>query len=799
MFFAFTFFANAQIVNIPDFNFKAALLSANPSNTIASTETSSFGYSCNNYHTIDTNNDGEIQVSEAILIKFLNINDLNISDLTGITAFTNLQFLNCWGNQLTNLDLSQNINLKHLACFQNQLVNINLYQNNNLETLRCEFNELTNIDISQNSSLLDLNCSNNQLTAIDVTNNFNLSQFFCDENLLTNLNVTQNPNLTNISCTNNLLTSLNLAQNTLLEYLYCSNNQLTNLDVSHNAVVTEIVCGNNLFTNLDLSQNELLFNFNCENSQISTLDFSNNFNLAEVIINDNALLSNLNLKNGSDSWVEFSNCPMLEFICADETELLNIQLEIDNNGYLNCHVNSYCSFTPGGTFYSMEGNTKLDSNFNGCDANDIVFPNLKFNISDGINSGTFIANSSGDYYLPFQAGTYTVTPVLENPTYYLVTPQNIIVDFPTQNSQQDVDFCVNIIPHSDIEVTLIPLNAARPGFNAHYKMVYKNKGNQIENGTVTFTYFQEDALDFVSATPVFDNQNTISVTSIYTWNYTNLQPFETREILVTINLNSPMETPPLNAGDIISIEAQVFTTNTDENLNDNYAAIRQNVVNSFDPNDKTCLEGEIIEPSMVGEYVHYVIRFENTGTYPAENIVVKDMIDTSKFDISTLVPLHGSHEFYTRIKDNKVEFIFENINLDFDDATNDGYVAFKIKTKPTLTVGQSFSNNANIYFDYNFPITTNTYTTTIQALANPSFAFENEFVLYPNPASSTLSIQAKNQMTIQSVEVYNLIGQLVIAVPNATQIIDVTSLETGTYFIKVNTEKGNAVSKFVKE
>jgi hypothetical protein len=100
-----------------------------------------------------------------------------------------------------------------------------------------------------------------------------------------------------------------------------------------------------------------------------------------------------------------------------------------------------------------------------------------------------------------------------------------------------------------------------------------------------------------------------------------------------------------------------------------------------------------------------MIRFENKGTAEAQNVVVKDMIDTSKFDVSSLVVTQGSHPFVTRITEtNKVEFIFENINLPFDDATNDGYVAFKIKTKPSLVVGDSFSNTASIYFDYNFPI-----------------------------------------------------------------------------------------------
>ena len=93
------FFGNAQIVNIPDSNFKAMLLSANPSNFIASTElptylSSNDSWTVSNYHVIDTNGDGEIQVIEAQSIKYLTIaGDTTISDLTGIQAFINLHSL----------------------------------------------------------------------------------------------------------------------------------------------------------------------------------------------------------------------------------------------------------------------------------------------------------------------------------------------------------------------------------------------------------------------------------------------------------------------------------------------------------------------------------------------------------------------------------------------------------------------------------------------------------------------------------------------------------------------------------
>ena len=133
-----------------------------------------------------------------------------------------------------------------------------------------------------------------------------------------------------------------------------------------------------------------------------------------------------------------------------------------------------------------------------------------------------------------------------------------------------------------------------------------------------------------------------------TWNFSNLAPFETRVIDVLLNLNSPTEVPSLNAGDILNYSATI-TGLTDETPTDNTSILNQTVVNALDPNYKTCTEGATVAPNTVGNYVHYMIGFENTGTANAQNIVVKDMIDTTKYDITTLVPIKGSADFKTLI------------------------------------------------------------------------------------------------------------------------------------------------------
>jgi hypothetical protein len=271
----------------------------------------------------------------------------------------------------------------------------------------------------------------------------------------------------------------------------------------------------------------------------------------------------------------------------------------------------------------------------------------------------------------------------------------------------------------------------------------------------------------------------------------------------TMTLNTPTQaTNPLNGGDILTFTGTVTGTGADAMPADNVMVFDQTVVNSYDPNDKTCLEGKTIDPSDVGEYVHYMIRFENTGTASAVNIVVKDEIDLSQFDITTLIPLGGSHDYYTRIREgNVVEFIHEDINLDFNDATNDGHVLFKIKTLNTLVTGDTFDNTAEIYFDFNFPIVTNTETVTVQSTASIYEATDASIAVYPNPTSSLLNITSENG--IQNVTVMNINGRLLsqyqFTSNQLAQQIDVSNLGTGMYFVTIVSDLGSSTQKVVVE
>ena len=847
---------NAQIINIPDANFKAKLLAASPTQPIAYNAEST-------PIKIDTNNDGEIQVSEALLVWKLNVQGVfnPISNLTGIASFMNLRILFCNNNSLTSLDLGALLNLENLECLDNNLVSLNVSGLTHLQHLKCNMNQINYLDTSTLSALITLDCSQNLIPELDLASSLALGKLNFTQNAVQAIDLNLLTNLTSLDCGLNQLTTLDVTDLTLLEFLNFSSNQIPSIDLSNSLNLIDLTCENNLIETLDLSGLTHLTVLQCSNNQLSALDVSglNNLltltcslnpiatldvsNLAQLqflaisftpiasidltnlvslteLDSENTLLTTIDLshspnlyslyadnnpletlfiKTGSTNELAdlfFAGNPNLQYICTDENKIAQFQNSITTYGYTNCHVNSYCSFNPGGDFYTIQGNNKYDENNTGCDASDINYPNLKLAFSDGTNIGSLISDGTGDYHYDVQAGTQTITPIVENPTYFTVSPATATVTFPATTSLFIQNFCItsNTV-HNDLEVVLYPIGPARPGFDANYVIVYKNKGTSTQSGSVSLD-FDDTIMDFVSSNPSSSSQ----VTNTLNWDFSNLLPYDTREIQVVLNLNSPTDTPAVNAGNGI-----IFTTTvtglTDETPDDNSSFFYQLVVNSYDPNDKICTEGAVLPVNEVGKYVHYIIHFENNGTASAENIVVKDVIDTTKYDITTLIPLTGSDAFSTKISNtNQVEFIFQNINLPFDDANNDGYVAFKIKTLPTLVDGNTFTNSASIYFDYNAPIVTTPYTTLVfNPLAVADFDFQSAFLLSPVPTKNVLTITTKQTVVISSINIYNTIGQLVQVNTNPNEIIDVSGLKTGNYFIRIISDNGTASSKFIKE
>ena len=264
----FVFQLQAQIVTIPDVNFKNKLLSHNP--------------------VIDTNSNGEIEASEAQAVIFpLNVSGAipPIVDLTGIEAFVNIEQFNCAGNEIETLDLSANTLLWNLDCSYNAITAINLSQNIFLKNFSGSGNPYTTLDLTTNSDLEFLQSNNGSLTALDVSQNLNL------------------------------------------QFLYVQGNNLTELDLTHNPFLEGVILDNNDLSQIDLSQNTNLYFFYGRSNVFSTLDVSNNPQLITLDLKWNNNLTYLNLKNGNNlslnisgvgQTCNFEELPLLETVCLDD-------------------------------------------------------------------------------------------------------------------------------------------------------------------------------------------------------------------------------------------------------------------------------------------------------------------------------------------------------------------------------------------------------------------------------------------------------------------------------------------------
>ena len=175
--------------------------------------------------------------------------------------------------------------------------------------------------------------------------------------------------------------------------------------------------------------------------------------------------------------------------------------------------------------------------------------------------------------------------------------------------------------------------------------------------------------------------------------------------------------------------------------------------------------------------------------------MVNDEIDTNQFEMSSLQILNLSHPGIPIVVGNKIEVYFQNIML----APNaQGYIAFRVKTKPTIPVNSTVSNKAKIYFDFNFPIVTNSAHTTFQLLnvVRPELPTVQ---VYPNPATGFVTIEANQDML--SVVLTDAQGRKIAELPvdGNTLTHDMSGYTSGMYCLKITTANGTLTRKLVKQ
>ncbi|MFP4845578.1 T9SS type A sorting domain-containing protein [Winogradskyella sp. PE311] len=311
--------------------------------------------------------DAQVLTSNIEHITDLDVSDKSISDLTGIRDFQSLMELNCSGNFLDALDVSNMIYLERLNCSSNYLLTNDINNPNglfntagtiNLKELYCAGNNLNDLDTSQNTNLELLDCASNNLTILNINNNTLLQTLNCSNNDLSNLDISSNTVLEDINCDSNELNDLTTigVNNTTLTSLSCANNNLSNLLVNNYEGLVTLNCGSNELTQLNVTSNIALTFLSISINQISNINLLNNLDLVEALVSQNSLsqldvsantlLENLNCDFNDINQLDLNTNALLKFLSCGSNELTELDLS-DNVDLveINCNSNELLTLT----------------------------------------------------------------------------------------------------------------------------------------------------------------------------------------------------------------------------------------------------------------------------------------------------------------------------------------------------------------------------------------------------------------------------------------------------------------------
>ena len=260
------------------------------------------------------------------------------------------------------------------------------------------------------------------------------------------------------------------------------------------------------------------------------------------------------------------------------------------------------------------------------------------------------------------------------------------------------------------KVTINVFNGrARPGIVFKSQVSITNHGAPV-NGYLEWTNTSNEGqslLKNVSADPAAQSTANDRVE----WTPVSLGYEETQTFNVTADLQDTAA-----IGDWIRTLGRLYSNESQQFYSD---SMTTSVRNSYDPNDiKVNLNS--IEPGFTAQdtaTLKYTIRFQNTGNDTAYKVVVTDTVDPL-LDISTLQLGVSSHNYSFAVLEGDVfEWTFDNINL-VDSTTNleksQGFLTFRIHPKSEMQLGDDVAQTANIYFDLNPPVITNTEVTEME-------------------------------------------------------------------------------------
>lgn len=426
-------------------------------------------------------------------------------------------------------------------------------------------------------------------------------------------------------------------------------------------------------------------------TNVSDLNFLNNISPLGAFVN---IIGNHNL-SVCDQWV-------LCYKVANEP--FNVTIYDNAIGcYDNEDVANNCNYA------SAEGNIFVDLN---CDG---VFNDPDYNypltaiLQNQDGQLMEIYNPDYNYYIPLSENAQTIS---------LVTPEgftcNNTYTYPANDEGNYIDQNFALCPEpnlNNIEVVIIPYQIPRPGFSNGYYVRVSNVGINDAVAQVSIDFSNTTGLNIVDV-----SGNSSVNGNIVTWTTPIIPAFDFNMIFIDCQLDVSV---PLGEIYVIDASAEILTPSVNDSYpNNNQTSIIQTVIGSYDPNDisvnQTHINAEVLNSGNPIE-LEYMIRFQNTGTASAINVRIQNPL--SEFlDPSTLRVVANSHDYVVEMNsEHELTWRFDNIDLpdsNSNEPLSHGFIVYRVRTTSEVIPEDSITNYANIFFDFNLPILTNTAVTS---------------------------------------------------------------------------------------
>jgi len=422
--------------------------------------------------------------------------------------------------------------------------------------------------------------------------------------------------------------------------------------------------------------------------------------------------------------------------------------------------------------------------------------------------GYTYSDTGGNYYFLLPTGSYTVSETVLG-YYPLSSCQNNAVPITVSAASGCVvsqNFADTVYPIHDMSINSWDDNFAIPGDTYLQALLITNNGTQTESNILS-SYTPDGQL----YTPTFVPSGIFSGAPYY---YSTLSgPYTLAPGASTLFINSynvPTNIPLGTAvvfKDSIAYQSPMSNWLTDYSPWNNVDYFTTIVRAAFDPNFKEVSpvglgpEGLISTDDSV---LTYMVHFQNTGDYMAQNVVVIDTLD-SNLDWQTLRPLYLQYSGRVSMDtEGHVKFTFNNIDLApaaADSVASSAMFSYVVKLKHGLVPRSTIKNRASIYFDDNAPILTNQTLNTIKStdeIQPTGVATENSIMIFPNPANNTCFVVVDNNepgngnLTVTDIT-GNIVYQNKVALTKGKQFIsiNISGFNSGIYIVSL--VGGNAV------